>query len=48
MIIDFNKNNEKYRIVVKNYETEDYQTGRTQFNADITSGKCPDLIDLRS
>lgn len=48
MIIEFNKNNEKYRIVVKDYGTEDYQTGRTQFNADITTGKCPDLIDLRS
>lgn len=48
MIIEFNKSNEKYRIVVKDYGTEDYQTGRTQFNADITSGKCPDLIDLRS
>lgn len=48
MIIDFNKNNEKYRIVVKDYGTEDYQTGRTQFNADITTGNCPDLIDLRS
>lgn len=48
LIIDFNKSNEKYRIVVKEYGTEDYQTGRTQFNADITTGNCPDMIDLMS
>lgn len=46
LIIDFNKTNEKYRIVVKEYGAEDYQAGRTQFNADITTGNCPDLIDL--
>ena len=46
MIIDFNKSNEKYRIVVKEYGTEDYQTGRTQFNADLTTKNCPDLVDL--
>ncbi len=45
-IIQFNKTNEKYRIVVKEYETEDWQTGITQFNADLTSGNCPDIIDL--
>lgn len=46
MIIDFNKSNEKYRIVVKEYGTEDYQTGRTQFNADLTTKNCPDLVEL--
>ena len=46
LIIDFNKSNEKYRIVVKEYGADDYETGRTQFNADITTGNCPDLIDL--
>jgi len=45
-IIKFNKTNEKYRIVVKEYETDDYQTGVTQFNADLTTGNCPDIIDL--
>lgn len=45
-IIQFNKTNEKYRIVVKEYETDDWQTGITQFNADLTSGNCPDIIDL--
>lgn len=46
MIIDFNKSNEKYRIVVKEYGSEDYQTGITQLNAELTSGNCPDLISL--
>ena len=46
LIIDFNKSNEKYRIVVKEYGTEDYQTGITQFNADLTTANCPDIINL--
>lgn len=45
-IIDFNKSNDKYRIVVKEYAGEDYQAGMTQFNADLTTGNCPDIIDL--
>ncbi len=48
LIISFNKSNEKYRIVVKEYGTEDYQTGITQFNADLTTANCPDIIDLSS
>lgn len=48
LIINFNKSNEKYRIVVKEYGTEDYQAGMTQFNADLTTANCPDLIDLSS
>lgn len=48
MIINFNKSNEKYRIVVKEYGSEDYQTGIAQFNADLTSGNCPDLIGMNS
>lgn len=48
MIINFNKSNEKYRITVKDYSTDDYQTGLTQFNADLTTGNCPDLIDMSS
>ena len=47
-IISFNKTNDKYRIVVKEYGSDDYQTGLTQFNADLTTGKCPDIIDLSS
>lgn len=46
LIIDFNKSNEKYRIVVKEYGTEDYQAGLIQFNTDLTTANCPDLIDL--
>ncbi len=45
-IIDFNKSNEKYRITVKEYGNVDYETGRTQLNNDITSGNCPDIIDV--
>lgn len=48
LIINFNKSNEKYRIVVKEYGSEDYQAGITQFNADLTTANCPDLIDLSS
>lgn len=47
-IIDFNKTNDKYRIVVKEYASQDYQTGITQFNTDMTTGNCPDIIDLSS
>ncbi len=45
-IIDFNKTNEEYHISVKEYGTDDYEAGLTQFNADITSNNCPDMIDL--
>ncbi|MCM1125985.1 MAG: extracellular solute-binding protein [Lachnospiraceae bacterium] len=47
LIINFNKSNEKYRIVVKDYSTEDWETGVTQFQADLTTANCPDLIDVR-
>lgn len=46
LIINFNKSNEKYRIVVREYATEDYQAGITQFNADLTTADCPDIVDL--
>jgi len=47
-IIDFNKTNEKYRITVKEYGdgVEDYQAALTQFNADLTTADCPDIINL--
>ncbi len=47
-IIDFNKKSDQYRIKVKDYASEDYQTGLTQFNADMTTGNCPDIVDLSS
>lgn len=45
-IIDFNKTNGTYRISVKEYVTDDYDTGVTQFNADIAGGNGPDIIDF--
>lgn len=45
-IIDFNKKSDKYRIVVKEYGMDDYQSSITQFNADIAAGKSADIIDL--
>lgn len=45
-IINFNKTSDKYHISVKEYATEDYTAGLTQFNNDVTSGNGPDLIDI--
>ena len=45
-IIDFNKSSNEYHISVKNYDTDDYNAGLTQFNNDITSGNGPDIIDI--
>ena len=49
-IIDFNKKNQEYRIEIKeylsNYTEEAFKASREQLNADIVSGKCPDIIDL--
>ena len=49
-IIDFNKTSDKYRITVKEYgeAVEDYQAAQTQFNADLTTADCPDIIGLNS
>lgn len=45
-IINFNKSNDQYRVTVKEYATDDYTAGLTNFNADIGSGKGPDIIDI--
>ncbi|MCM1136612.1 MAG: extracellular solute-binding protein [Clostridium sp.] len=45
-IIDFNKKSEKYRVTVKEYANDDYDAGLTQFNADLTTANCPDIISL--
>lgn len=45
-IIKFNKASDKYRVRVKEYASDDYSTGLTQFNNDITSGNGPDIIDI--
>jgi hypothetical protein len=50
MIRNFNKTNEKYRIVARDYSQyatmEDYQTSYTQMNNDIISGNMPDILLL--
>lgn len=47
-VVDFNKNNNEYRIVIKEYSSyatsEDYTAGYTQLNNDIISGSMPDII----
>lgn len=45
-IINFNKSSDKYHISVKEYASDDYSTGLTQFNNDITSGNGPDIIEI--
>lgn len=49
-IINFNKSNDKYRIVVKDYSsyaTEDnYNAGADRLTTDLTAGELPDLIDI--
>lgn len=47
-VINFNKSNDKYRIVVKEYESfntmEDNNAGNTQLNNDIITGNMPDIL----
>lgn len=47
-VVEFNKESEEYRIVLKEYEEystmEDYQAGIRQLNNDIISGKMPDIL----
>lgn len=45
-IIKFNKNSDKYRIVTKEYYTEDYETGIAQFNSEVATGNNMDIIDF--
>lgn len=49
-VVEFNKTNEKYRIVVREYSqystTDDYMAGYTQLNNDIVAGKVPDILVL--
>lgn len=45
-VIDFNKSSDKYHISVKTYGQDDWESGLTQFNADVSSGSGPDLIDF--
>ncbi|MGN1148529.1 MAG: ABC transporter substrate-binding protein, partial [Lachnospiraceae bacterium] len=47
-VVAFNKENEQYRITVKDYSTystmDDYAAGYTQLNNDILSGQVPDIL----
>lgn len=47
-IVAFNKQSDEYRIEVKQYgdDNTDYETKASLFNADISSGKGPDIIDM--
>lgn len=51
-IVAFNKENEQYRIVVRDYSVyntqEDYSAGITKLNNDIISGQIPDILILTS
>lgn len=49
LAIQFNKNSEKYRISILDYESmygtdDDWQAGLTRLNTDIVSGKVPDIL----
>ncbi len=47
-ILDFNKENEKYRVTIRDYSTsatmEDYMASYTARNNDIISGNMPDML----
>lgn len=45
-IIKYNKADNDYRITVKEYATDDYETGLAQMNTDLVGAACPDIIDL--
>lgn len=51
-IADFNKTNDTYRIVIKNYDLyntmEDYSLGSIQLHNDIISGNMPDILLVNS
>lgn len=50
-VVKFNKSNEKYRITIQDYSSiygsdTDYTAGINRLNADIVSGKVPDILVL--
>ena len=51
-IVDFNKKNDNYRIMVTDYSQyntgDDYTAGYTQLNNDILAGKMPDMLALNN
>lgn len=50
MVIDFNRNNDTYRIEVHDYSEyntdDDYEAGVTKLLTEIMAGNLPDLLDL--
>ena len=51
-IIEFNKTNTEYKIILKDYSqyntNEDYMAGRTKLNNDIVTGNMPDMLYLNN
>lgn len=52
-VVKFNKENENYRIMIRDYASlygteEDYMAGINRLNADIVSGKVPDILLVNS
>ncbi len=49
-VIEFNKNNEQYRITIKDYSiyntNDDWTAGLVRLNNDIISGQMPDIMEL--
>lgn len=49
-IVSFNRKNDNYRIVIKDYSEfnteEDYSAGRTKLTTELLAGNVPDIIDL--
>ncbi len=45
-VVNFNKSNDKYRIQIKDYASDDYEAMMIQYNNDLTGPDCPDIIDL--
>jgi ABC-type glycerol-3-phosphate transport system substrate-binding protein len=50
MVREFNKSNEEYRIVLRDYSqyntNEDYMAGYTKLNNDILAGDIPDILSV--
>lgn len=50
-VIKFNKSNDKYKIIINDYMSDDedeYEEALKRFQASLTSSNCPDIIDLSS
>lgn len=52
-VVKFNKSNENYRITIQDYSSlygteNDYMAGINRLNADIVSGKVPDILVVNS